>query len=88
MSKKLNQVDEKSYHVIAKIGGGWYVKKRGAVRASKSFDTKSQAISYARKISSNQGAELFIHNENGRLSKKVSFSKEPTPMKNTRVLIT
>jgi Uncharacterized protein conserved in bacteria (DUF2188) len=81
MSKKLNQPSERSYHVIARVGGGWNVKKRGAVRASKSFETQRQAISYARKISITEHAELFIHNENGRLSKKETFSSNPIPMK-------
>jgi hypothetical protein len=72
---------KKSYHVIAKIGGGWNVKKRGAVRASRSFETQRQAISYARKISNTEHAELFIHNENGRLSKKETFTNDQFPRK-------
>ncbi len=80
MSEKLNQVEEKSYRVIAKIGGGWNVKRRGAVRASKSFETQRQAISYARKISKAEHADLFIHNKNGRLSKKETFTNDQHPI--------
>ncbi len=75
----------KTYHVIARVGGGWNVKRQGAERATKSFKTQGQAVLFARKISSNQDAELVIHDENGRLFKKESFGKATNSMKVTGI---
>jgi hypothetical protein len=37
-----------NYHIIAKVGGGWTLVRRGAGRATKNFSTKDEAIDYAR----------------------------------------
>lgn len=73
-------MSKKSYHVIARIDGGWNVKRVGAERATKSFDTQKKAILYARKISITQDAELVIHNRDGRLLKKEVYGKDPKPI--------
>lgn len=67
----MSKVD--TYHVIAKIDGGWSVKRAGAERAAKSFDTRREAIAFGRDISRHNSAELYIHDLNGRLENKVSY---------------
>ena len=71
----------KSYHVIAKLNGGWSVKKAGATRASKSFDTQKEAVEYGRNISKNNAMALMIHGKNGRLLDKESFEKDSNSSK-------
>jgi len=50
----------KSHHVVPNTEGGWDVKKGDAQRASKHFDTKSEATDWGRVVSRNQGTELKI----------------------------
>ncbi len=59
-----------SHHVVPAPSGGWAVKKGGATRASKIFDTKKAAENYARKVSENQSSELVIHRRDGTIERK------------------
>ena len=68
-----------SQHVIPHPTGGWSVKKGGATRATKTFDTRKDAISFARKVSRNQGSELYIHRRDGTIRSKDSYGNDPYP---------
>lgn len=63
-------------HVV-RSPDGWSVKKGGAKRASKSFKTQQEAISYARELSKKQGAELYIHRKDGMVREKNSYAIHP-----------
>jgi hypothetical protein len=69
----------KTHHVVPNSNGGWNVKRGGASRASAHTNTKNQAIRIGRQISRNQGSELLIHNQNGRISQADSHGKDPFP---------
>jgi hypothetical protein len=60
-------VNKITQHVVPKGVNNWGVQRGGAVRASKIFSTQNKAISYGRKISKNQGAELIIHRSTGTI---------------------
>ena len=62
-------------------GSGWAVKGEGNSRATAITSTKQEAIDKARNIARNQGAELVIHNRNGRISQKDSHGRDPYPPK-------
>lgn len=70
----------KNQHVVPN-GNGWSVKGAGNSKATRNFTTKSDATSFARTISQNQGSELIIHNRHGRIAKKDSHGKDPFPPK-------
>ena len=73
-------MSKKSHHVVPAPQGGWIVKKGGATRAStNSFERKQDAIDRARKISSNQGTELVIHNKDGTIARKASHGRDVCP---------
>ena len=72
---------EKKYHVVAKVDGGWKVVKAGAVRAVRTFDSKSAAVSYGQNISRNEHSELVIHGIDGRFERRTSFAADPIPPK-------
>jgi hypothetical protein len=59
--------------------GGWAVKKGGSQRASKVFDNKDAATSYAREQSRGRGSELIIHRKDGTIQKTASHGKDPMP---------
>jgi hypothetical protein len=69
----------KSQHVIPAMGGGWSVKKGGAVRATKHFPTKDAAESWARAQSIKQRVDLFIHRRDGTVAEKNSYGNGPHP---------
>lgn len=68
-----------SQHVIPHPNGGWSVKKGGSMRSTKRFKTQKKAIEFARKVSKNQNAELYIHRKDGVIRRKNSYGKDPHP---------
>lgn len=71
---------KKSNHVIPSLSG-WAVKKSGAVKASKNFDTKEKAVSYAKSLSKSEKTELYIHKSNGMIQDKNSYGSAPRQSK-------
>jgi len=73
-------MSKKSNHVVpSKKDGGWAVKKAGAVRASKKFGTKSEAVKYARELSRSEHSELYIHRQDGTIQDRNSYGNDPFP---------
>lgn len=70
----------KGQHVVPR-DGKWSVRKAGAERATRTFETQREAISEARKIAKNQGTELYIHGRDGRIRERDSYGKDPFPPK-------
>ena len=66
-----------SYHVVPAPQGGWSVKKQGSHRATKHFSNREEAIAWAMLLSKDKSTELYIHNQDGRISDKHSFAPEP-----------
>ncbi len=64
MSKK-----SKTHHVVPDPKGGWNVKKGGAQRASKHFDTKQDAVKWGRFVSIKQGTRFVIHRKDGTIQR-------------------
>jgi hypothetical protein len=64
-------------HVVPDPNGGWSVKREGASRASKRFDKHQDAITYARNLSKDQGAEVVIHRPDGTIRNKESYERDP-----------
>ena len=61
-----------SQHVVP-LNGSWAVKRAGADRASKIFDTQRDAVGYAQKVARNRKSELFVHASSGRIKSRQSF---------------
>ena len=73
----------KTNHVIPSTSG-WSVKKSGAVKASKSFNTKNEAVAYGKKLSKTEKTELYIHKKNGMIQNKNSYGNDPNPPKDKK----
>jgi hypothetical protein len=71
----------KTTHVVPNSEGGWNIKQGGGQKSSGHFDHKQDAIDRAREISRNRGSELFIHNRDGKISRKDSHGNDPFPPK-------
>jgi hypothetical protein len=68
-----------TYHVIPNLNKGWSIKRSGATRAVKHFKTKEAAVEYARDLSLNQEAELFMHRTDGTIMERNSYDQDPQP---------
>ncbi len=65
-------------HVVPRQDG-WAVKKGGATRASKVFDTQASAIQYARDRARKESAELYVHRRDGTIRQRDSYGNGPHP---------
>ncbi len=68
----------KNQHVVPR-GGRWAVRKAGAERVTRHFDTQHEAIKAARGLARNQGGEVFIHGRDGRIRERDSYGNDPFP---------
>lgn len=70
----------KSQHVVPN-GGKWAVRRAGAERASGVYSTQKEAIARGRELAKNQGTELYVHGEDGRIRERNTYGKDPYPPK-------
>lgn len=63
---------KKNQHVLPRESG-WIVKRAGAERASRTFDTQTKATHYAHSVARNQGTSVFIHGANGRIRDRIDY---------------
>ena len=73
-----------SKHVVPSGTGGWAVKNSGAIRATRTFETQQQAVSYGRDAAKKVGAELYIHRRDGTIMDKRSYGNDPMPPRDKR----
>lgn len=66
-----------THRVMPHKNGGWQVKRDGAKRASHVADTKAEAEKLGREISRNQGTELQVHTQDGRVGSSDSHGNDP-----------
>ena len=79
MSNGNAEVDEMSKsgrHVVPKPQGGWSVRKSGAARATRVFDTRQEAESFARNLAKKEHGELYIHRKDGTIRQRDSYGKD------------
>src|SRR5687767_14482090 len=66
-------IARKRQHVIESSGGRWAVLSEGSSRASRTFDSKEQAINYGREAAKRERSELYIHNRDGRVGSTATY---------------
>lgn len=57
------------------------MRKGGAVKITRKFNTQREAIKAARDIAQSQGTELYIHGRDGRIRGRESYGRDPFPPK-------
>ncbi|MFG1375571.1 DUF2188 domain-containing protein [Xanthobacter autotrophicus] len=72
--------DKKGQHVVPN-GSKWSVRRAGAVRASATYDTQTEAIERARQLAKNESTELYIHGRDGRIRERSSYGRDTFPPK-------
>lgn len=76
MSSKDKTPPPPPVHVVHNPTGGWDVKREGAERASAHAETKQDAVDRGREIARNAGAELVVHNQDGKIGEKDSHGRD------------
>lgn len=61
--------------LVFRSRGRWGVKTYGASRAAKRFDSRSDAISWAKAKCKRKGVDLFVHNRDGSVLYSHSYKK-------------
>lgn len=70
-----------NYH-LTKKDGEWKLTKEGNERATKTFETKEEAIKKsADYLKSNEGGSLKIHLEKGKIQEERTYPKSADPKK-------
>ena len=62
-------------HVVPSTSGGWSVRKQGAARASKKFETKLEAEKYGKDAARKDSSDVFIHGANGMIQTHTNYKK-------------
>jgi len=60
----------KTHHVVPSTDGGWSVRKGGALRASRHFEKKDDAVHWGRQTSKRDGSDLYVHKKDGTIESK------------------
>jgi len=68
----------KSQHVV-KTDHGWAVRGEGSCKATRKFDTQSDAVVYARSIAQSSHGEIIIHGRDGKIRERDSYGNDPYP---------
>ena len=73
-------MSKKNQHVVPHADG-WAVRGAGSERASSVHRTQEAAINRGRETARQQGTELLIHGQNGRIRERDSHGKDRCPPK-------
>ena len=77
--------NRKEIHVVPNSNrGGWDAKRNNAERSSKHFETKQDAMTWARNRVRNDGAELIPHKKDGTIQNPNSYCGDPCPPKDKK----
>ena len=63
-------------HVIASSGGRWAVRRSGAPRATRVFESRGDAVDFARTLARAQHVRLFIHDRDGTVQHMDSYEAD------------
>lgn len=70
------------YHVTPTDDGDWKVKERGADRAVKIVEDKSDALDFAKELAKNAGlGQVIVHGKDGTIQTEHTYGKDPEKYK-------
>jgi len=64
---------------VVRHGDGWAVRRDGAQRVTKSFDTQKEAIEHGRPVARREETEFRVQNVHGRWRESDSYGPDPAP---------
>jgi hypothetical protein len=66
-------MSEQKQHVVPS-NGGWAVRRSGASRASRVFETRREAVTYARGLARKEGSVLYVHDRDGTVRNRDNYA--------------
>ena len=67
-------------HVVPRRGR-WAVRRTGANKARRVFDTRKEANAVGREVARKERSELYIHGEDGKIRERSSYRADSFPLK-------
>lgn len=64
---------------VVRHGSDWAVRRDGAQRVSRTFETQSEAIAFGRSMARRDEAEFRIQNVQGQWRQSDSYGNDPAP---------
>ena len=64
--------------------GRWQVRRDNATRASRVFDTQSEAEKFGRRLAKREQVEFVLAGRDGAIREKNSYGNDPNPPKDKR----
>jgi hypothetical protein len=74
----------KARHVTPNPNGGWSVRKTGASRATRVFETQADAVKFGQRVAKQERTELYVHRSDGTIRTKDTYGSDPSPPRNRR----
>jgi len=74
-------VAKRDQHVVPSTKGGWAVRRTGADRASKLFQTQEEAIRHGRELAKKEKSGLYVHRKDGTIRSRDSYGHDAYPPK-------
>jgi hypothetical protein len=75
LSAEGDRMAKNSRHVVPSSDGGWSVRKSGAMRASKNFESQADAVSYGKILAKKDKSDLYVHGKSGTIRDHTSYKK-------------
>jgi hypothetical protein len=63
-------------HVVPNPKGGWAVRKSGAIRATRVFETEQEAEQFGRELARKEHGELYVHRRDGTIRKRDTYGDD------------
>jgi hypothetical protein len=72
-------MSKNSQHVVPKAEGGWSVRRTGAAKATRNFESQKEAVNFAKELARKQNGEVYIHGKDGTIRDRNSYGSDPMP---------
>ena len=77
-------MSKQSQHVVPNSEGRWRVLRSGAARATRVFESKEDAVGFAKTRAKKAHADVYVHRRDGTIQERDNYGQDPAPSKDRR----
>ncbi len=77
-------MSRKERHVVPNPNGGWESKRENALKSSKHFETKQEAMKWSINKAKEEKSELIPHKKDGTIQNPNSYGNDSCPPKDAK----
>ena len=77
-------MSKNSQHVVPNSEGRWRVLRSGASRATRVFESKEDAVGFAKTRAKRAHADVYVHRRDGTIQERDSYGQDPVPSRDRR----